>query len=166
MQKLEDEIMQLVRKYGDHNYAQGTYDMENKEFSSNKAEVIIQGLLLQIREKIHDLVLQLDHSNLVVEAAKEKIEELQAMPSKAVCRMGVGTGDGNLFVYGDYESIKAAQSLVLKAEGNSNFADALDAKRYRWLRNENAYVPEEIGVTGGHRLDNLCDQAIAEEQKP
>jgi len=30
--------------------------------------------------------------------------------------MGVGSGDGNLFVHGDYESIKAAQALVFRAE--------------------------------------------------
>lgn len=30
--------------------------------------------------------------------------------------MGVGRGDGNLFVHGDYDSIKAAQALVIRAE--------------------------------------------------
>lgn len=31
-------------------------------------------------------------------------------------KMGVGTGDGNLFVYGDYDSIKAAQTIVLERD--------------------------------------------------
>jgi hypothetical protein len=32
-----------------------------------------------------------------------------------------------------------------------------NAKRYLWLRNGNAYVPEEQGVTGGDDLDALID---------
>ena len=32
-----------------------------------------------------------------------------------------------------------------------------DAVRYRWLRNGNAFVPEEEGVTGGEALDSLID---------
>lgn len=45
----------------------------------------------------------------------ETIKELKA---KTACCMGVGSGDGNLFVYGTYESIKAAQALVFRAEAN------------------------------------------------
>jgi len=32
------------------------------------------------------------------------------------CKMGVGNGHGNLFVHGDYESIKAAQAIVLERD--------------------------------------------------
>lgn len=32
-----------------------------------------------------------------------------------------------------------------------------NAERYLWLRNGNAYVPEEQGVTGGDELDALID---------
>lgn len=41
-------------------------------------------------------------------------------------------------------------------------ADALDAARYRWLRDDNAYVPEEECVRGGEDLDKLCDAGLAE----
>lgn len=36
-------------------------------------------------------------------------------------------------------------------------ADRRDAARYRWLRDGNAYAPEENYVTGGEELDKLCD---------
>jgi hypothetical protein len=36
-----------------------------------------------------------------------------------------------------------------------------DAKRYRWLRAGNAYVPEEEMCEGGAGLDELCDEGIA-----
>jgi hypothetical protein len=43
--------------------------------------------------------------------------------------------------------------------------DALkrDAARYRWLRDDNAYAPEEGHVRGGEELDALCDEGLAEE---
>lgn len=34
-----------------------------------------------------------------------------------------------------------------------------DAIRYRWLRADNAYYPEEQNVTGGEELDDLIDAA-------
>ncbi len=37
-----------------------------------------------------------------------------------------------------------------------------DALRYRWLRDGNAYRPEEECITGGEELDELCDKAIEE----
>jgi hypothetical protein len=45
-------------------------------------------------------------------------------------------------------------------------ADARDAARYRWLRDGNAYVPEELSVTGGEELDRLCDDGIHEQEQP
>lgn len=38
-----------------------------------------------------------------------------------------------------------------------------DAARYRWLRNGNAYAPEEVHVRGGNELDEICDDGIAED---
>jgi hypothetical protein len=35
-----------------------------------------------------------------------------------------------------------------------------DAVRYRWLRNGNAYFPEEQMVMGGEELDSAIDAAI------
>lgn len=49
------------------------------------------------------------------DALKAEIEELK---QKTSSMMGVGSGAGNLFVYGDYDSIKAAQTLLLQAEND------------------------------------------------
>lgn len=37
-----------------------------------------------------------------------------------------------------------------------------DADRYRWLRDGNAYAPEEESISGGEDLDDLCDEALAQ----
>lgn len=50
----------------------------------------------------------------MVEALRAEVERLRSMTAVTV---GVGSGDGNLFVHGDYDSIKAVQSLVFRAEG-------------------------------------------------
>jgi len=44
------------------------------------------------------------------------IEQLEALKAKTSMTMGVGMGDGNLFVHGDYESIKAVQGIVFRME--------------------------------------------------
>lgn len=48
-----------------------------------------------------------------LDAVRAERDELEL--KTGVC-MGVGTGAGNLFVYGDYESIKAAQAIVLERD--------------------------------------------------
>lgn len=62
--------------------------------------------------------------------------EVEALRAKTACTMGVGAGDGQLFVHGDYDSIKAAQALVFRAERAEAEADSLrrDADRYRLIR--------------------------------
>lgn len=49
----------------------------------------------------------------VAHASTAKDAEIEALRAKTAVTMGVGTGDGKLFVHGDYESIKAAQEIVL-----------------------------------------------------
>lgn len=42
--------------------------------------------------------------------------EVEWLKSMTAVTMGVGRGDGSLYVHGDYDSIKAAQALVIRAE--------------------------------------------------
>lgn len=42
--------------------------------------------------------------------------EVERLKSMTAMTMGVGSGDGNLFVHGDYDSIKAVHALVFRAE--------------------------------------------------
>lgn len=48
-----------------------------------------------------------------IEALRAEVERLKSMTDVT---MGIGSGDGNLFVHGDYESIKAAQAVVLERD--------------------------------------------------
>jgi len=50
-------------------------------------------------------------------AENEKLrKEVERLKSMTAVTMGVGSGGGNLFVHGDYDSIKAAQDIVLERD--------------------------------------------------
>lgn len=56
-------------------------------------------------------------SDALLQAEIERLQaEVERLKSMTAVTMGVGRGDGNLFVHGDYDSIKAAQALVIRAE--------------------------------------------------
>ncbi|HEJ7171049.1 ead/Ea22-like family protein [Serratia marcescens] len=46
----------------------------------------------------------------------EKDKRIAELEAKTAMTMGVGSGNGSLFVHGDYDSIKAAQAIVLENE--------------------------------------------------
>lgn len=48
--------------------------------------------------------------------------EVERLRSMTAVTVGVGRGDGNLFVHGDHDSIKAVQALVFRAEQVSSDA--------------------------------------------
>jgi DNA repair exonuclease SbcCD ATPase subunit len=54
------------------------------------------------------------------ERDQDKVKELQqeneTLKEKISCTLGVGSGDGKLFVHGDYDSIKAAQAIILERD--------------------------------------------------
>jgi len=81
-------------------------------------------------------VVQMDVPALIAElrAARERLKHFETMTT-----MGVGRGDGRLFVHGDYDSIKAAQRLVFRAEA-ANRVEELVAK---WRA-----FPGEVGPLG------------------
>ena len=43
-------------------------------------------------------------------------QEIERLASKTAVTMGVGNGAGQLFVHGDYDSIKAAQEIILERD--------------------------------------------------
>lgn len=99
-----------------------------------------------------------------IEALQTEIERLLAeverlKPMTAVM-MGVGSGDGSLFVYGDYESIKAAQAIVLER-------DALRAEVERWKRinaeQVKLHVKAEIRA---ERLAEALETCLEMEERP
>lgn len=73
-----------------------------------------------------------DVFNLIKSAYIELQDRLTAAESrdyKNLTCMGVGSGDGNLFVYGDYDSIKAAQNIVIERDQLRAKLSELDAEQ-------------------------------------
>ena len=91
-----------------------------------------------------------------------EVERLRAITSTC---MGVGDGSGNLFVHGDYDSIKAAQAIVfrmerLKAE-NEALLDAAKHCRELFMRYEiNRVDGEEISEAALEKLNAAINAAL------
>lgn len=58
------------------------------------------------------------------------------------------------------KALQDAEQLILAAAPEAMTEFERDAARYRWLRDGNAYAPEEAEVTGGDALDRLIDDAL------
>lgn len=109
-----------------------------------------------------------------VSILRAQIEQAQ---EKTKCCMGVGDGSGNLFVYSDYESIKAAQAIVLLAEQKTRELEQAQAKINEiqteleegdyWMKRAKAY--EESGGCPicfcsdeeGHKPGEICHEWIS-----
>lgn len=83
------------------------------------------------------------------------------LEAKTALQMGVGDGAGQLFVYGDYDSIKAAQALVLRLE-----ALAAENKALREAAINLVIDPEDpnIGWRGRASADDVfaCEHCKSE----
>jgi hypothetical protein len=86
-------------------------------------------------EMVHD-----EAARLVEFAVPAMVAEIRCLRAMTSCTMGVGRGDGRLFVHGDYESVRAAQAFVFAVER----VRALPAK---WLTEyaESGRDREDIG---------------------
>lgn len=58
--------------------------------------------------------------------------ELRALRAKTTTAMGVGFGDGQLFVHGDYESIRAVQRIVIERDKLRSSNAALISEAATW----------------------------------
>ena len=65
------------------------------------------------------------------------------------------------FIVGPYFGCQC--SSVTEQVADELIAMSRDAQRYRWLRDGNAYAPEEGFARGGEDLDKLCDQGIRDQ---
>lgn len=81
----------------------------------------------------------------LIEQQQARIAELEA---KTSCCMGVGNGNGRLFVYGDHESIKTTQRYVLER-------DELAATVER-LREQLSAMAAQHQCGCGHPACNRC----------
>ncbi|MBR8362126.1 hypothetical protein KDW55_02185 [Burkholderia sp. AU19243] len=110
------------------------------------------------------------YGTVLLESARKESDSLmsalaecrEAMPHRDSCdaELMQAIGDpGAVPIY-----VKAVVA-TLRAELEAAAADKRDADRYRWLRDDNAYAPEEACIKGGADLDELCDDGIALAQR-
>ena len=88
---------------------------------------------------------------LQIDALKAENERLREQTS---CTLGVGRGDGKLFVHGDYDSIKAAQAFIFRAEQ----AEARNRALVEAL--------EKIVASGAWDCRNIARAALTEPTPP
>ncbi|WP_273835609.1 hypothetical protein [Serratia marcescens] len=94
-----------------------------------------------------------------LEAKDKRIAELEA---KTAMTMGVGSGNGNLFVHGDYDSIKAAQAIVLESESlRARLATPVRLPK-RWDISGQVNPPRivEVQFEQQNRTHDQCAEAI------
>ncbi|MFN3883080.1 MAG: hypothetical protein ACK4L8_16800 [Nitrincola lacisaponensis] len=88
-------------------------------------------------------------------------EELKAL-AESECVKNHGAEDWNTMFSGDQEAyIQTWMDGYLAAKADAE----KDARRYQWLRNGNAYAPEEQCITGGPELDAAIDKWIEEDME-
>lgn len=59
---------------------------------------------------------ELNDLKFALSVFSDLIDRCEKAEKQLSCKMGVGDGTGQLFVYGDHDSIKAAQTIVLAKE--------------------------------------------------
>ena len=71
------------------------------------------------------------------------------------CTLGVGSGDGQLFVHGTYESIKAAQAIILERDAlkadNERMREALNISELEAIKERHTLVWENEETTNDKR---------------
>lgn len=112
--------IEIIKHYARANVARA---VEKWRESVDRAFDDIRELRHEVAAKdaeIEDLVKaneQVQKLALDVLADRDELKaEIESLRAKTAMTMGVGTGDGKLFVHGDYDSVKAAQALVFRAE--------------------------------------------------
>ncbi|TSE32973.1 hypothetical protein LCC91_07870 [Tepidimonas taiwanensis] len=87
--------------------------------------------------------------------------EVEWLKPMTAVTIGIGKGDGNLFVHGDYDSIKAAQSLVFRAEGMEKaLKDIRSLSSINSAMNPNPFA---LTVMLGD-IHHIADTALAKEK--
>lgn len=87
------------------------------------------------------LVTQAATINALQNQLREQQEKMDELRAKTSVTMGVGNGDGQLFVHGDYDSIKAAQAIVM--ERDKLLAAGFSEKMVYWKVAAHRFLSED-----------------------
>jgi hypothetical protein len=97
------------------------------------------------------------------------IAENERLNVMTATTMGVGSGEGSLFVHGDYDSIKAAQAIVIERDQLKAECEVLrkDAERYRWLRDSDyaGKILRDMGARYRADSDQRIDAAMGKGEQ-
>lgn len=81
----------------------------------------------------------------------------------ALAHLSAKTFEGKIVEFQLHDLKAAGYSIVHESEIQEL---RKEAARYRWLRDGNAYAPEEWMITGGPVLDQFIDESIRERALP
>lgn len=95
---------------------------------SNKPVVDLNWLCNWLEENSSGIYRPAKEAAHVIRSMSSEIESLRAQLSDKNVSMGVGDGSGSLFVYGNYESIKATQSKIFELEAARKHIAELEAQ--------------------------------------
>lgn len=105
----------------------------------------------------------------VMSITDEQIAEIEALASDACQYAGqdwfTAPDLSAWFADDDALFMAAASPFVVRALISRLRAAERDAARYRWLREDRGYFPEEEGLRGGDELDTAIDTAMKGEQQ-
>ena len=88
------------------------YEQQSNPANSPRANELIACLEGEIAKRDEELAA----CHVAVENCEVFRARIAELEAKTRTAMGVGGGSGNLFVYGDYDSIKAAQKIVIERD--------------------------------------------------
>jgi hypothetical protein len=77
-------------------------------------------------------------------------QENETLNEKLSCALGVGSGDGKLFVHGDYDSIKAAQAIILERDALREQLDKAKEEHFKSL----VFISDQGVILGELREQN------------
>ena len=123
--------------------------LDKKETAAESIEVAAK-MVTSLRKQVHALTVYSDHKKKELQAIANSLGCSRSdILEKVSASMGVGGGNGSLFVHGSIEAITAAQALVLRAE------DASAADKIRQLTEEVADLDGEIKALSA-RDEHAC----------
>lgn len=112
---------------------------------------------------------------IAMNSVAELLEEIDALWAERGITMGVGDGSGQLFVHGNYESIKACQNIILERDEVINESKYLEQERKgnrdalehcrqerNQLKAENANLITSVGSPQHYALLEVENQTLLE----
>ena len=120
-------------------------------FTADDGGIHNSPIRLKVPELVEKLAAERIEAKDKLASALKRVEQLNEQSRNFQSRMGVGSGSGNLFVYGTHEAIKAAQGVVTRVEGLAKNNDILQRDIDKMM------ADREVLSYRGNLLDQCCE---------